>query len=234
MILIFVYFAANSAVFSYLKAVKKINQKVGKISLEILGLSSNQATAGSFALVLGEKGGKSRRLPIVIGMYEAQSIPLELEKISPGRPMTHDLFRAFAESFRYDIMEIFISELREGIFYAKIICRSQTTLEEFEIDARPSDAIAIGLRFDAPIYTQESVLAEGGIVPTDEEREEMERAAEEEQEADDLHGPENEPQNPGDWASLSEDQLNEMLNEALAAEDYEKAAKIRDELNGRA
>ena len=136
-----------------------------RIKLEILGLSSSQSQSGSFALVLGETGG-NRRLPIIIGMFEAQAIAIEIEKITPNRPMTHDLFKSFAFNLGYDIQEIFISDLKEGVFFAKIICTSGG--KTFEIDARPSDAIAIGLRFDVDIYTNETIMTEAGIVLTDE------------------------------------------------------------------
>ncbi|MTI19918.1 bifunctional nuclease family protein, partial [Fulvivirga sp. RKSG066] len=136
-----------------------------KLKLEILGLSSSQSQSGSFALVLGESEG-NRRLPIIIGMFEAQAIAIEIEKIIPNRPMTHDLFKSFAHSFEYKVKEIVISDLKEGVFFAKIVCGNGTN--DVEIDARPSDAIAIGLRFDAPIYTYEAILAEAGIVLTDE------------------------------------------------------------------
>ncbi|HPW63300.1 MAG TPA: bifunctional nuclease family protein, partial [Cyclobacteriaceae bacterium] len=140
-----------------------------KIKLEILGLSSSQSQTGSFALVLGETEG-NRRLPIIIGMFEAQAIAIEIEKIIPNRPMTHDLFKSFSNSFHFHVEEIIISDLKEGVFFAKIVCTDG--LKKTEIDARPSDAIAIGLRFDAPIFTYETILAEAGIVLTDQEEEE--------------------------------------------------------------
>lgn len=140
-----------------------------KIKLEILGLSSSQSQTGSFALVLGETEG-NRRLPIIIGMFEAQAIAIEIEKIIPNRPMTHDLFKSFANSFNFHVEEILISDLKEGVFFARIVCTDG--LKKHEIDARPSDAIAIGLRFDSPIYTYENILAEAGIVLTDEEEDE--------------------------------------------------------------
>jgi bifunctional DNase/RNase len=142
---------------------------VDKIKLEILGLSSSQSQSGSFALVLGEERG-NRRLPIIIGMFEAQAIAIEIEKIVPNRPMTHDLFKSFAQSFRFSVLEIIISDLREGVFYAKIVCTDGT--RKVEVDARPSDAIAIGLRFGVPIYTFEPILSEAGIVLTDADEEE--------------------------------------------------------------
>ncbi len=192
-----------------------------KIKIEILGLSSSQSqTTGSFALVLGEVEGE-RRLPIIIGMFEAQAIALEIEKISPNRPMTHDLFKSFAHGFNYEVTEIIISDLKEGVFFAKIVCTDG--IKTIEVDARPSDAIAIGIRFEVPFYTYEKVLSEAGIILTEDEEileEESIEPVKVEKEGERLQ-------------DFSLDKLNEMLNEALAAEDYEKAAKIRDEINKR-
>ncbi len=192
-----------------------------KIKLEILGLSSSQSQSGSFALVLGEEG-KNRRLPIIIGMFEAQAIAIEIEKITSNRPMTHDLFRSFAEVFDYDVSEIMISDLREGVFYARIVCSSNKTFERFEIDARPSDAIAIGLRFNVPIYTNEAILMEAGIV-IEENDEEIETQTKPVPTSSDGQEP----------STYTTEQLEKMLDAALENEDYEKAAKIRDELNKR-
>jgi uncharacterized protein len=199
---------------------------VDKIRLEILGLSSSQSQSGSFALVLGETEG-TRRLPIIIGMFEAQAIAIEIEKIIPNRPMTHDLFKSFAHSFKYKVEEIIISDLKEGVFFAKIICTNGE--KTVEVDARPSDAIAIGLRFEAPIFTYESILAEAGIVLTDESDDDISeikselRSTVKKEESDTGSGLKN----------MSVDKLNELLNEAIENEDYEKAAKIRDELSKR-
>ncbi|TDB64471.1 bifunctional nuclease family protein [Arundinibacter roseus] len=196
-----------------------------KIMLEILGLSPSQSQTGSFALVLGEELG-NRRLPIIIGVFEAQAIAVQIENIVPNRPMTHDLFKSFADGFNYTLKEIVISDLREGIFYAKIVCGDN--LREVEIDSRPSDAIAIGLRFDVPIYTYETILSEAGIVSnslTDDEDESDESL---------IH----ETIRPkGSFTEQLRDMHNEellkMLDEALAREEYEKAAQIRDELGKR-
>jgi bifunctional DNase/RNase len=192
---------------------------VQKIQLEILGLSSSQSQTGSFALVLGEESG-NRRLPIIIGMFEAQAIAIEIEKIVPNRPMTHDLFRSFADGFDVRVEEILISDLKEGVFFSKIICSDG--LKRVEIDSRPSDAIAIGLRFGVKIYTYENILSEAGIVLSDFEEE----IHEEQQEEAEL------PVKDG-IKSFTMEELNKMLNDALGEEDYEKAAKIRDEINQR-
>jgi bifunctional DNase/RNase len=198
-----------------------------KIKLEILGLSSSQSQTGSFALVLGETEG-NRRLPIIIGMFEAQAIAIEIEKIIPNRPMTHDLFKSFANSFHFHVEEIVISDLKEGVFFAKVVCTDG--LKKTEIDARPSDAIAIGLRFDSPIYTFENILAEAGIVLTDEEEEEEKPEAKPEAKAK----VKKEASRKGDdYKNFSVDKLNDLLKDAIEKEDYEKAAKIRDELSKR-
>ena len=198
-----------------------------KIKLEILGLSSSQSQTGSFALVLGEADG-NRRLPIIIGMFEAQAIAIEIEKIIPNRPMTHDLFKSFANAFHFHGDEIVIPDLKEGVFFAKIVCTDG--LKKTEIDARPSDAIAVGLRFDAPIFTFENILAEAGIVLTDEEEEE-EKA---EPKAEKKVKVKKETSKKGDdYKSYSVDKLNELLKDAIDKEDYERAAKIRDELGKR-
>lgn len=193
-----------------------------KIKLDILGLSSSQSQSGSFALVLGETNGK-RRLPIIIGMFEAQAIAIEIEKIVPNRPMTHDLFKSFAQSFDFEVEEIVISDLKEGVFFAKIVCTNG--VKQIDVDARPSDAIAIGLRFNVPIFTYETVLSEAGIVLTDETEEEESAPVKE-------TGRKSKPQSE-QLKDLNNEKLNKLLEEALAKEDYEKAAKIRDEMNRR-
>ncbi|TPG58679.1 bifunctional nuclease family protein [Hymenobacter nivis] len=204
-----------------------------KIQLEILGLSSSQSQSGSFALILGEKHG-NRRLPIIIGMFEAQSIAIQIEKISPTRPLTHDLFKAFAEHVHVAIIEVVISDLKEGVFYSRIVCSDGATT--FEIDARPSDAIAIGLRFDVPIFTVESVLSEAGIILSDLD-EGGEEGDEDDEDEDDNDGETEAPKAPRiptePSGQVPVEELSKMLSQALEKEDYEKAAKIRDELNKR-
>lgn len=210
-------------------------QLVKKIPLEILGLSSSQSQSGSFALILGEKTG-NRRLPIIIGMFEAQSIAIQIEKINPNRPLTHDLFKSFAEHVHVAVLEVVISDLKEGVFYSKIVCSDGAST--FELDARPSDAIAIGLRFGVPIFTVESVLSEAGIILSDldENADDADDDDDDEEDDDSAGGdapakPEPTPRDPSGQVSL--DELTKMLAQALEREDYEKAAKIRDELNKR-
>ncbi len=199
-----------------------------KIKLEILGLSSSQSQTSSFALVLGETDG-NRRLPIIIGMFEAQAIAIEIEKIAPNRPMTHDLFKSFANNFHFTVEEIIISDLKEGVFFAKIVCSDG--LKKMEVDARPSDAIAIGLRFDSPIFTYENILAEAGIVLTDEvEEETLEKKSEPKSK---MKKEVASTKKTEDFKNYSVERLNELLKEAIDKEDYERAAKIRDELSKR-
>jgi bifunctional DNase/RNase len=171
--------------------------------------------------VLGEAEG-NRRLPIIIGMFEAQAIAIEIEKIIPNRPMTHDLFKSFASLYHFHVEEVMISDLKEGVFFAKVVCTDG--LKKTEVDARPSDAIAIGLRFDA-------ILAEAGIVLTDQEDEEEK---EKESKPETKVKVKKEPAaKKDDYKNLSVDKLKDLLKNAIDKEDYEKAAKIRDELSKR-
>lgn len=193
-----------------------------KIRLDILGLSASQTSSGSFALILGERGG-NRRLPIVIGMFEAQAIAIEIEHITPHRPMTHDLFRSLAENFKINITEVVISELREGVFMAHLACEGDRNAAD--IDSRPSDAIAIALRFGVPIYTYESVLSEAGIILTDNDDEEGVEATKDDTPSS--------ARGNTSIKSASKDELEDMLKQALENEDYEGAARIRDEMSKR-
>lgn len=190
-----------------------------KVKLEIAGLSYSQTQSGAYALVLIESGGK-RQLPIIIGGFEAQAIAIELEKMTPSRPLTHDLFKSFAASFSIEVNEIVIYNLSEGIFYAKIICERDGIVAE--IDARTSDAIAIGVRFNCPIYTFESILSSAGSL-MDEEDSLIEK---------DLND-ENETSSENHLSSSSKEELESKLNNAIENEDYELASKIRDEINKR-
>ena len=192
-----------------------------KLKLEIVGLSYSQTQTGAYALVLGEAKGK-RRLPIIIGGFEAQAIAIELEKMTPSRPLTHDLFKSFAEGFNVDVKEVLIYNLVEGIFFAKIICSNDG--KEVEIDARTSDAIALAVRFNCPINTYEFILSQAGIVLDDESLAPPEAT----EEIDPLMEVES-----NDVLKKSTEELKQMLDAALDDEDYEKASRIRDELNNR-
>ena len=188
-----------------------------KIKLEIVGLSYSQTQSGAYALVLGETSGQ-RRLPIIIGGFEAQAIAIELEKMQPTRPLTHDLFKSFAESFDIKITEVIIYNLVEGIFFAKLICNNGG--EEMEIDARTSDAIALAVRFKCPIYTYEFILSSAGIILEEKEGEEGAEI-----DLDELTG-------GGPTTNTVED-LQKDLEEAIKREDYEAASKLRDEIKHR-
>jgi bifunctional DNase/RNase len=194
---------------------------VERIRLEILTLSPSQLQAGSFTLVLNEANGE-RRLPIIIGMFEAQAIAIEMEKLAPTRPLTHDLFKSFAKSFDFSIEEIHISDIQEGVFFSKIICTDG--IRQKNIDARPSDAVAIALRFNAPIYTNEDVLRLAGITSDEMGQEDPKPEAEKKRVK---------VKNNNNLTSLSNDELNAILREAIANEEYERAAKIRDEIEKR-
>jgi bifunctional DNase/RNase len=195
------------------------------IELEILGLSSNHSQSGSFTLVMGEIGG-SRRLPIVIGMFEAQAIAIEIEKIIPNRPMTHDLFKSFSSNFNFSIDHILISDMREGVFYAKLVCKNVS--KTVEIDTRPSDAIAIAVRFDAPIYCVSKVMSEAAI-----EFNEEEEKKDPQKQIKSGKTSATTPRSTDSLKDFSLDKLNQMLDKAIINEDYEKAARIRDEINRR-
>lgn len=196
---------------------------MNKIKLEVVGLSYSQTQSGAYALVLGETGGK-RRLPIIIGGFEAQAIAIEIEKMTPSRPLTHDLFKSFATAYNIDIKEIIIYNLVEGVFYAKIVCEKDGL--EQEIDARTSDAIAIAVRFECQIYTYEFILASAGILLDENnsiEDELMEKTT-----------PAERPQfSEAELASYTSAELKDLLDAAIDEENYEKASKIRDEMSRR-
>jgi bifunctional DNase/RNase len=195
-----------------------------KIKLDIVGLSYSQTQSGAYALVLGEINGR-RRLPIIIGSFEAQAIAIEIEKMTPSRPLTHDLFKSFADAYHINIQEIIIYNLVDGIFYSKLICSDGKKI--VEIDARTSDAIAIAVRFDCQIYTYEFILSTAGIVIEGNDFVYLENINETPEEKT------NTSANTSNFTSLSTEELKTKLQDALFDEAYEKAAKIRDELNRR-
>jgi bifunctional DNase/RNase len=194
-----------------------------KTRLDITGIEYSHTQSGSYVLTLQETGG-TRKLPIVIGGFEAQAIAVELENMVPSRPLTHDLFRAFCQAFSVDVKEILIYKFKDGVFFAKIICAVEDVITE--IDSRTSDAIAIGVRFKAPIYTFGSILDEvSGISPST-----LQDAYGFDDENDNFEQVE---QAPNEWDMYATEELEHQLGEALDNEDYELASKIRDELNRR-
>jgi len=179
--------------------------------MEILGLSTSPSSGGAYALILNEVEG-NRRLPIIIGTFEAQAIALELEHIKPPRPMTHDLLKNIIQSFGAELNQVFINDLSEGTFYAQIIYNQNG--EQLEQDARPSDAIALAIRFNAPIFVSEEILDEAGIVSEPEEEEDV------------AAGQEKKPVK--EMTRL--EKLENELQTAIDTENYEKAARLRDEI----
>lgn len=197
-----------------------------KILLTIKGLSYSERQTGAYALILAEENGV-RKLPIVIGGFEAQAIAIALEKmVSPPRPLTHDLFKNFADVYGIGVTEIIIHKIKDGVFYANLHCIKDGKTEI--LDARPSDAVAIAIRFDCPIYTTEEVLQSAGLILQEEESKTSEPQSEPTppQEAEQPKG-----ENPLQTASLKK--LNEMMEKAVKSEDYELAARIRDEIDRR-
>lgn len=191
-----------------------------KIELDIVALSHSVAQSHNYAVVLGEKTG-SRRLPIVIGGFEAQAIAVAMEGMTPNRPLTHDLFKNTLDTFKIDLQEIIINNLLDGIFYARLVCLQDGQV--IEVDSRTSDALAMAVRFQCPIYTYEFILDAAGII-LEETDEEEERFDFDEEEA---------MITPDSLASFSIDALQKMLEEVLEEENYERAAKIRDEIDRR-
>ena len=188
---------------------------MSKVQVDILGLSTSPSSAGAYALILKETNGK-RKLPIIIGAFEAQSIALELEGMKPPRPLTHDLLKNIIDTFAVSLNEVCISELRDGTFYAKLFIEGLSDTQE--IDSRPSDAIALAVRYAAPIFVEEEVLTQAGLV-SDEEEEEAD---------DDL--PKIEDPSPAKQFTTKLEQLQAALKDAIEKEDYEKAAKLRDDI----
>jgi len=191
-----------------------------KIELEIVALSHSITQTHSYAVVLGEVNGL-RRLPIVIGGFEAQAIAVALEKMHPSRPLTHDLMKNFMSAFNIDLQEIVISDLQEGIFYSKLLCVSEH--DPVEIDSRTSDALALAVRFGCPIFTYDNILESAGILMEDSSGK---KKIAKEAVASETSGSE-------DLKALSMEELNTLLNEVLEQEDYIRAIAIRDEINSR-
>jgi uncharacterized protein len=204
------------------------------VRLNIKGISYSQTQNGAYALILNEVGGE-RKLPIVIGAFEAQSIAIALEKeIKPPRPLTHDLFKNFSDRFGIVVKQVIIHKLVDGVFYSSLICESDG-IEEI-IDARTSDAIALALRFNAPIFTYKNILDKAGIyLKADEKQREQDKDEEEGIIEEELLKEEIQLQSDdsSDYKKMSLDELNELLTQAVNQEDYEKAARLRDEISKR-
>ncbi|MEW5847108.1 MAG: bifunctional nuclease family protein [Bacteroidota bacterium] len=198
---------------------------MGKIKLTVLGISYSQTQSGAYALVLSEENG-NRRIPIIIGGYEAQAIAIQLEGLTPPRPLTHDLFLNFARAFGIDLIDVHIYKLEDGVFFSKLHCEDGK--KELFIDSRTSDAVALALRFNCPIYTTDEIIEKAGITLDVEDYNSPETREEEE----------NENPEPADTFTqslmrMSAEELKELLDEAIKNEEYEKATKIRDEIKRR-
>jgi bifunctional DNase/RNase len=195
-----------------------------KIELEIVALSHSITQTHSYAVVLGEVKGL-RRLPIVIGGFEAQAIAVALERMQPSRPLTHDLMKNFMNAFNVELMEIVINDLQEGIFYSKLVCINEH--DTVEIDSRTSDALALAVRFGCPIYTYDHILESAGILMEDTGKKKKTEVPVEQSTSSSLSS------SKENLSSLSVDELETLLNEVLEQEDYLRAIAIRDELKKR-
>lgn len=202
---------------------------MSKIKLNVLGISYSQTQTGAYALVLTEEHGE-RRIPIIIGGFEAQAIAIQLEGLKPPRPLTHDLFLNFAISFGINLIEVNIYRLEEGVFYSKLICNNGG--KDIMIDARTSDAIALALRFKCPIYTTEEIMQKSGIVIDIEESGKTKPTTSKKSTVENQDKPEKE-ENREMYKDLDVDALEKLLDEAIKNEEYEKASVIRDEINKR-
>lgn len=205
---------------------------MGKIKLNVLGISYSQTQSGAYALVLSEEEG-NRRIPIIVGGFEAQAIAIELEGLTPPRPLTHDLFKNFSDSYGIRIIEVNIHKLEEGVFFANILCDNGD--QQITLDARTSDAIALALRFQCPIYTTEEIVDKAGIVLDFEKGSGLEQSDEPES-PEEMLEKEEKPARRTIHPDLSDSSLKELkalLADAVAKEDYERASEIRDEINRR-
>lgn len=196
---------------------------MGKVKLKVLGLSYSQTQSGAYALVLAEENGE-RRIPIIIGGFEAQAIAIELEALKPPRPLTHDLFVNFAMAFKIELIEVIIHRLDEGIFYSELLCDSGGS--RIKIDARTSDAVALAIRFGSPIYTTDDIMAKAGVILPVDDKIRTDKGEKEKQPGKNV-----DPDNIYGNYTLSE--LQDMLDKAVDNEDYEEASRIRDEINRR-
>ena len=190
-----------------------------RVKLKVMGISYSQTQSGAYALLLIEENGE-RRIPIIIGGFEAQAIVIKLENLEPPRPLTHDLFKRFADQFNIAVIEVMIYKLEEGVFYSKLVCNNGE--KEYSIDSRTSDAVAIALRFGCPIYISEDILEKAQISNSPSE---TELTAPDE--------PHPKKKQSGKYGSYTDEELYKMIDEAVKTEDYEKAATIRDEIERR-
>lgn len=191
-----------------------------KIELEIVGLSGSVSQSSNFAVILAETEGE-RKLPIVIGNFEAQAIAVAIERLHSARPLTHDLFKSMMDTFHVDLQEVIINNLMDGIFFARMICQKDGEL--YEIDARTSDALALATRFHCPIYTYEFIMEAAGIIIEEEEPQPRAKRS----------GGRSNRRRAGGLSSYPIEGLQKMLEEVLSQEDYERAALIRDEIKRR-
>src|SRR4030042_2363073 len=202
---------------------------MNKIKLNVLGISYSQTQSGAYALVLTEENG-DRRIPIIVGGFEAQSIAIQLEGLKPPRPLTHDLFLNFAVSFKIDILEVNIYKLEEGVFYSKLLCDDGKN--KITVDARTSDAIALALRFKCPIYTTEEIMERAGIV-LDLGKEAKIKEHEKNPSSGKTESKPSTSRLNEEFKEYTDEELQQLLHEAIGKEDYERASLIRDELNKR-
>jgi bifunctional DNase/RNase len=191
-----------------------------RVKLKVMGISYSQTQSGAYALILIEENGE-RRIPIIIGGFEAQAIVIKLENLDPPRPLTHDLFKKFADEFNISVIEVMISKLEEGVFFSKLVCSNGE--KEYSIDSRTSDAVAIALRFGCPIYITEEILEKAGITISS-----TDSVITPSGEADTFFEPENTK-----YDSFSDEELYNMIDDAVKTEDYERAAAVRDEIEKR-
>ena len=191
-----------------------------RVKLKVMGISYSQTQSGAYALILIEENG-DRRIPIIIGGFEAQAIVIKLENLDPPRPLTHDLFKKFADEFNISVIEVMIYKLEEGVFFSKLVCNNGE--KEYSIDSRTSDAVALALRFGCPIYITEEILNKAGITvnPTDSEITSV-------NEVESFFEPDKTK-----YDTYSDEELYKMIDEAIKTEDYERAASVRDEIEKR-
>lgn len=191
-----------------------------RVKLKVTGISYSQTQSGAYALILNEENG-DRRIPIIIGGFEAQAIVIKLENLDPPRPLTHDLFKKFADEFSISVIEVMIYKLEEGVFFSKLVCNNG--VKEYSIDSRTSDAVALALRFECPIFITEDILEKAGITVNQSDAESTSTP-----EPDNVF-----PNESGKYSSYSDEELFKMIDDSVKTEDYERAASIRDEIEKR-